>query len=90
MKRMRFQTHPLSFYTHACMPKAVAIAVSNVMVIFRIFVQMLLVFSIVFLSYELFYPPYEGGQGDVSLALLNIMLMNYAESTSPSPLQRGI
>ena len=73
------------------MPKAVAKAVSNVMVIFRILLQMLvLLFSIGFLSYELFYPPYEGGQGDVSLALLNIMLMNYAESTSPSPLQRGI
>ena len=73
MKRMRFQTHPLSFYTHACMPKAVAKAVSNVMVIFRIFVQMLLVFSIVFLSYEFFIPLIKGARGMLMLHSLNVV-----------------
>ena len=65
---MRFQTHPLSFYTHACMPKAVAKAVSNVMVIFRIFVQMLLFpFSIIDVVFKLFLPLMKGARGMFTL-----------------------
>ena len=44
--------HTSNIYTHACMPKAVARAVNNVMVIFRILPQIVLFsFSISFLFF---------------------------------------
>ena len=43
--KQRVHEHPLFFYIHACKPKAVAIAVNNVIVIFRILLQSVLLFS---------------------------------------------
>ena len=43
--KQRVHEHPLFFYIHACKPKAVAIAVNNVIVIFRILLQSVFLFS---------------------------------------------